>query len=216
MRAQPERRKAVFVDRDGTLNEMVYDETHGVMDSPRRLWQVRLRKGAAEFLAGVRRCGYLVIVVTNQPGIAKGTLTFRELNAVNRRLAELLREKKADARWDDIKVCPHHPEGGARARSQWVRKCNCRKPKAGLLREAAREQGIDLKKSWMVGDGLNDIQAGKAAGCKTILVTSLKMEQVERFFGKGAVVPDYIVPDLRAALKVIREEACPKNSRENG
>lgn len=197
--------RAVFVDRDGTLNEMVYDKTHGLLDSPRRPFQVRLCAGAGQFLAGVRALGYLVVVVTNQPGLAKGTLSLRELAQVNQRLLHLLRRENARAGWDDVRVCPHHPTGGPGGRKRWIGHCSCRKPRPGLLLNAARELGIDLKQSWMVGDGLNDVQAGRDAGCRTILVTSLKIEQIERFFGRGGVVPDYIVPDLRAALKLIRK-----------
>lgn len=198
-------KRAVFVDRDGTLNEMVYDETHGLLDSPRRPSQVRLRAGAGHFLAGIRVLGYLVVVVTNQPGLAKGTLTLWDLNQVNQRLLRLLQRENARAGWDDLRVCPHHPTGGSRGRKRWIGDCSCRKPKPGLLLVAARERGINLKQSWMVGDGLNDVQAGRAAGCRTILVTSLKIEQIERFFGRGGAVPDFIVPDLQAALKVIRK-----------
>lgn len=200
---------AVFVDRDGTLNEMVYDETHGLLDSPRRPEQVVLRKHAAAFLAGVRRLGYLVVVATNQPGLAKGTLTKEDLERVNRRLAGLLRNAHKDARWDVVKICPHHPKGDRRAHSEWATACRCRKPKPGLLLEAAREHGLDLSRSWMVGDGLNDIRAGRAAGCRTILVTSLKIEQVERFFGRGGAEPDFIARDLREALRIIRKGGKP-------
>lgn len=202
-------RPAVFVDRDGTLNEMVYDDTHGLLDSPRRPEQVVPRKSAAAFLAGVQRLGYLVVVVTNQPGLAKGTLTERDLHRVNRRLAGLLRNVHKDARWDVMKICPHHPQGNRQLYPEWTKTCVCRKPKPGLLLEAARECGIDLRNSWMVGDGLNDVAAGRAAGCRTILVTSLKIEQVERFFGRGGARPDFIARDLCEALRIIRKGGKP-------
>jgi D-glycero-D-manno-heptose 1,7-bisphosphate phosphatase len=179
---------------------MVYDETHGLLDSPRQPEQVRLIKGAADFLRGLSQAGFLTIVVTNQPGVAKGTLTLEDYYAVNRKIASLLATKKAA--WDDIRFCPHHPKG---ARKQFVKKCNCRKPKPGMLLQAAEDQEIDLRQSWMVGDGLNDIRAGRAAGCKTILVTKLKLDQVERFFDLAGGEPDVIVPRLSEALKVIQD-----------
>ncbi|MCX7818864.1 MAG: HAD-IIIA family hydrolase [Kiritimatiellae bacterium] len=181
------------MDRDGTLNEMVYDETHGTMDSPRRPEQVRLRAGAAAFLRGVRQLGYEVIVVTNQPGIAKGTLTEAELEAVHRRLAELLAAE--GAAWDAIYWCPHHPS---------VRACSCRKPKPGLLRRAARERQLRLRGSWMVGDGVVDVQAGRAAGCWTLFVGRLKPEVLEKLFDDGDAMPDAVACDLAGALEVIR------------
>ncbi|MDD2237013.1 MAG: HAD family hydrolase [Kiritimatiellae bacterium] len=185
---------AVFLDRDGTLNQMVYDETHGIMDSPRRPEQLRLLPGAAELIRRLRTLHFEIIVVTNQPGIAKGTLTEEELDAVNARLAELLREE--DAAWDALEFCPHHPSEGTRA--DLVGPCDCRKPKPGMMLKAARERGLSLRESWMIGDGLVDIQAGQAAGCRTILLTKLKIEQIERFIRLDAI-PDHIAPSLSNA-----------------
>jgi histidinol-phosphate phosphatase family protein len=192
------RQKAIFIDRDGTLNEMVYDETHGLMDSPRRPEQVKLMPYAGQFLREVRAMGYLILVVTNQPGIAKGTMTFSELNAVNQTILNGL--KKDGGEWDDLFFCPHHPGGKV---SDYSIDCECRKPKPGMLLEGALEHGVDMSKSWMVGDGLNDIQAGKAAGCRTILVTSLKIEQIERFYNLSNGVPDAIAGNLTQALEEI-------------
>lgn len=194
-------KKAVFIDRDGTLNEMVYNDTHGLLDSPRRPDQVRLIPGAAHFMREVRGWHWPVIVVTNQPGIAKGTLTLADLQAVNRRLTELLAVEGAG--WDALYFCPHHPQGGTDGNREQARDCDCRKPKPGLLVRAAREHDLDLKSSWMVGDGLNDVQAGHAAGCRAILVSRLKLEQVERFFQMDNCLPDAIAADLPAALEII-------------
>ena len=191
--------RAVFIDRDGTLNAMVYDETHGLLDSPRRPAQVRLVKGAADFLRGLRKAGFLTVVVTNQPGIAKGTLTLEELYTVNRKVAGLL--EAGHAEWDDLRYCPHHPKGVRRA---FTKRCGCRKPKPGMLVQAAKDHGIDLRKSWMVGDGLNDIQAGRAAGCKTILVTKLKLDQVEQFFSLKGARPTAVAAGLKDALRIIK------------
>lgn len=200
---KPEKKKAVFVDRDGTLNEMVYDETHGMLSSPRRAEQVQLTPHAAGFLRGVKEAGYWIVLVTNQPAIAKGNMSDRDLAEVNEQLAVLLR--KNGAGWDDARICPHHPDGGATPRQEYVRKCDCRKPAPGLLLQAARDQHIDLSASWMVGDGLVDVQAGRAAGCKTILVTNLRMDQVEKFFKLDHAEPDYVARDLSAALNIIRD-----------
>ena len=197
------RARAVFVDRDGTLNEMVYDDTHGIMDSPRRPAQVRLRKGAAAFVRGAKALGFKVVVVTNQPGIAKDTLTVAELNAVNARVAELL--KKGRATWAALEYCPHHPDGDRKCRAKYVKNCTCRKPKPGLILRAARKLGVDVKRSWMIGDGLNDVQAGRAAGCRTIWVGRMKPEHVERFFGSRKCEPDAAASDLAGALRIIKE-----------
>lgn len=190
----------VFVDRDGTLNRMVYDETHGLYDSPRRADQVQLMPGAGVFIKALHQAGYTVVVVTNQPGLAKGTLTETELDTVNRRVQDLLRQE--GEAWDALYFCPHHPAGAV---APYARECDCRKPRPGLLRRAAGELGLAVRQGWMVGDGLVDVQAGRAAGCRTILVTRLKLEQVESFFELENAKPDFIAPDLAAALSLILE-----------
>lgn len=195
-------KKAAFVDRDGTLNEMVYDATHGLLDSPRRPEQVEPARHAARFLQGLRDLGYFIVIVTNQPGIAKGTLTLPELAAVNGRLAERL----APAGWDDLRFCPHHPAFGS--------DCACRKPKPGLLTQAAADHGIDLAQSWMIGDGLVDVQAGRSAGCRTVLVTKLKISVVERFFDTTGAEPDFLAADLLGALDAIAGRATAGRVRE--
>ena len=195
-------KKAVFIDRDGTLNRMVYDETHGLMDSPLRPEQVQMIPCAGAFLADLHQAGYFVCVVTNQPGLAKGTLTLQRLDEINRTLAAQLDAE--GGHWDDLAACPHHPTGSGTP-NEFVRECRCRKPRPGLLLEAAQIHGIDLAASWMIGDGLNDVQAGRAAGCRTILVTRLKIEQVEQFFQLDNCRPDAIVPQLHDALPIIRK-----------
>ncbi len=196
-------RRAVFFDRDGTLNEMIYDETHGVMDSPRRPEQVHLVPGAADAVSRVRSAGNLVVVVTNQPGLAKGTMDKQDLALVNNRLHDMLRERGAE--WDAIYYCPHHPVSGIR--SELVVTCECRKPKPGLLVKAAKDMGINLLQSWMIGDGIVDIEAGKNAGCRAILFSPLKLELITRFIQCEAV-PDFITGDLtEAADFIVNSEA---------
>lgn len=198
-------KKAVFIDRDGTLNRMVYDDTHGLMDSPRRPEQVEMIPGAGRFLKEVRLMGYLAIVISNQPGLTKGTLRMDELIAVNRQLAEfLLGEGGA---WDDLYYAAYHPDGGPGACAEYEQQKAYRKPKPGMLWAAAEQHGIDLAQSWMVGDGIVDIQAGRVAGCKTILVSKLKLEQAEAFVNMDNAQPDFVVDSLDEALEIIRGAA---------
>jgi D-glycero-D-manno-heptose 1,7-bisphosphate phosphatase len=193
---------AVFLDRDGVLNEMVYDPCHGLLDSPRRPEQVVPMRYAGELIGALRLSGYKVIVVTNQPGIAKGTLKLSELAAVNERLKATFFPEA----WDALEFCPHHPDYGD--------ECECRKPKAGMLQKAAIEHNIDLARSWMVGDGLVDVQAGRAAGCRTVLVTKLKVNIVERFFEMAGAEPHCIARNLLEALDLIRGTCAPAKFRE--
>lgn len=192
---------AIFIDRDGVLNEMVYDETHGLLDSPRRPSQVRMIAGAGRFLARARKAGYLTVVVTNQPGIAKGTLTIEELDEVNTTLARLLEAEGAS--WDDLYYSPFHPNPGPGGRPEYARKTDCRKPGPGMLLAAAQKHGIDLATSWMIGDGTVDVQAGRSAGCRTILITSLKINQIEQFIDMKGAIPDAVVKNLDKAWEVI-------------
>lgn len=187
---------ALFLDRDGILNEMVYDDTHGLLDSPRRPEQVRVVPGAAGLMNAARARGYDIVVVTNQPGIAKGTLTEQGLDAVNGRLADLLHEQ--GAAWDTIYHCPHHPRSPGEANA-----CDCRKPKPGMLLKAANDRNLDLARSWMVGDGVVDVQAGRAAGCRTILVANLKLDLVARLMQTAGGLPDAHCPTMGAVFDIL-------------
>ena len=202
-------KKAVFVDRDGTLNKMVYDQTHGLMDSPRRPEQVELIPGAGRFLKEVRLQGYLAVVVSNQPGLTKGTLTLDELNAVHRQLAELLLGE--GGAWDDLYYAAYHPEGGPGACRAYEAQKEFRKPAPGMLLDAAKKHDIDLAGSWMVGDGIVDVQAGRAAGCRTVLVTQLKLEQLEQFQKLEDATPDAVVADLAEAFTIIQRGEVPRH-----
>jgi len=188
--------KAIFLDRDGTLNEMVYDSNHGIFDSPMIPGQVKIKPGTVDFVRGVKALGYKVIIVTNQPGIAKGTLTFSDLDKINDKIVESIGKEFID----DLIVCPHHPKGLLNKDSEYIMECDCRKPKPGMIIRAAGKHSIDLSKSWMIGDGITDVQAGIAAGCKTMLIADIKIEHFQKF-KEFNILPDIIVKNLNEALK---------------
>lgn len=158
-------RAAVFLDRDGVLTEPVLDPRSASHESPYRIEDVRLTAGAARAVSDLRGAGWLVVVVSNQPAAAKGNVTLDELGAVHERSAELLAE--AGGAPDDWRYCHHHPDGTVDGLAQT---CGCRKPAPGMLVAAGAEHGIDLAASWMVGDADSDVAAGRAAGCRTVLV----------------------------------------------
>jgi D-glycero-D-manno-heptose 1,7-bisphosphate phosphatase len=150
-------RRAVFLDKDGTLVENVpYN-----IDPDR----VRLVPGALGALRALHERGFLLVVVTNQAGVARGLFPESALAAVGARLRALL--AVADVPLHGFLHCPHHPDGAVAA---YRAACGCRKPAPGLLRTAAARLGIDLARSWMVGDTLDDVEAGHRASCRTILV----------------------------------------------
>lgn len=152
--------KAVFLDRDGTINKYV-----GFL---RNIQDFQLNDGVAEFIRSINRSSYLAIVVTNQPVIARGEVSWEDLNEIHNKMETLLGEKGAYI--DDIFVCPHHPEGGFRGeRREYKTECPCRKPKPGLLFSAANKFNIDLTQSYMVGDSVSDMEAGRTAGCQSVM-----------------------------------------------
>ena len=155
------RQKAVFLDRDGTINEYV-----GFLKNADEL---QLLPGAAEALRHINESGYLAIVVTNQPVIARGEATMADLHKIHNKMETLLGREGAYI--DDLYYCPHHPDKGFDGEIPELKfECSCRKPKPGMLFEAAEKYNIDLSRSWMIGDGRTDIEAGRAAGCKTAFI----------------------------------------------
>lgn len=157
------KQKAVFLDRDGTINQYV-----GFL---RRAEDFSLIDGAAEAIRKMNLQGYLVIVVTNQPVLARGEVSFTELDEIHNKMETLL--GKEGCYLDAIYYCPHHPHKGYEGEVPELKiTCDCRKPKPGMLIKAAEDFHIDLKQSWMIGDSESDIKAGQAAGCRTALIGS--------------------------------------------
>ena len=155
------KQKAIFLDRDGTINKYV-----GFL---RNINDFVLIDGVAEAIKEINTSGYLAVIVTNQPVIARGEVTYEELNEIHNKMETLL--GKQGAYLDAIYYCPHHPDSGFDGEVKELKfDCDCRKPKPGLLLKAAEELNIDLSQSWMIGDSKNDIMAGKNAGCKTALI----------------------------------------------
>jgi len=166
------KQKAVFMDRDGTINQYMGLVTKAA--------QIKLIEDTAQAIMKINNSGYLAIVITNQPVIARGDCTFEELERIHNRLEFLL--GKQGAYLDAIYFCPHHPEKGFDCeRTEYKVNCECRKPKPGLILQAAKDYNINLSQSYMVGDDIKDLFAGHAAGCKTGYLLSGKaaMEHVE-------------------------------------
>jgi D-glycero-D-manno-heptose 1,7-bisphosphate phosphatase len=182
--------KAVFIDKDGTLLE---DVPYNV--DPER---IEFTDGAFEALSILKSLGYLLIVVSNQSGVARGYFQEKDLKVLRARLQEMA--SAGGIEFDDFFFCPHHPDGKI---AEYAVECQCRKPQPGMLLTAATEYNIDLSRSWMIGDILNDIEAGSRAGCKTILINN--GNETEWQFSENRL-PTAIVPNLRrAAERIIHE-----------
>jgi len=196
------RRRAVFLDRDGVINVPLWNPVEGKWDSPYRLEDFRLLPGAAQAIRLINEMGYLAVVVSNQPGVAKGKCSPELLDAITRKMLSELGQEGA---WlDAIYYCLHHPE----ARVEALRVvCYCRKPKPGLLLQAARDLGIDLEHSYLIGDQRVDIEAGLAVGCRSILVNGLGPVIKEMLVGGSP--PPVASSLLTAVQEYIAQEVSP-------
>lgn len=156
-----QKQKAIFLDRDGTINRYA-----GFL---RNIEEFELLPDAGAAIRRINQSGYLAIVVTNQPVIARGEVTTGQLQEIHNKMETLLGQEGAYL--DAIYYCPHHPDRGFEGEITELKiDCNCRKPKAGMFFKAAEDFNIDLTQSWMIGDGKNDMTAGKEAGCQTVLI----------------------------------------------
>jgi D-glycero-D-manno-heptose 1,7-bisphosphate phosphatase len=179
--------RAIFLDKDGTLVENIPYNVNPAL--------VELSWHAGPALQLFRELGYALIVVTNQAGVAKGLFTECALEPVRHRIAE--RFAQYGVTLDGFYYCPHSPDGVV---GRYAIACTCRKPRPGMLLQAAREHGIDLSRSWMIGDILHDVEAGRRAGCRTVLIdngneTEWKMSELRK--------PDLVAPDLYVAAQLI-------------
>jgi len=169
--------RAVFLDRDGVINRALV--RNGRPYAPVSLAELEFLPGVAEAVGKLKQAGFKIIVVTNQPDVATGLLSSETLAAMHERVS-------LELAVDDIKVCYHVDED----------RCECRKPKPGMLLEAAAQSSLDLERSYLVGDRWRDIAAGRAAGCKTILIRcDYDEQQADR--------PDAVVESLLEASELI-------------
>jgi len=192
--------KAAFLDRDGVINELIYHAESGVIDSPFTLDQFQLLPGVGEAIRRLNQADYRVIIISNQPGVAKNHFTLITLTQMDVKLKKAL--EKEGAHLDGIYYCCHHPEG---KNPNYRMVCQCRKPEPGLLLQAEKNLKLNLAECYMVGDNLTDIQAGQKAGCKTILIGKMKCEMC-RLMDEQCSRPDAIAGNLSEAVNVILSE----------
>jgi D,D-heptose 1,7-bisphosphate phosphatase len=191
--------KAVFLDRDNTLIE-----DPGYISHPD---QVKLLEGVPEALSELKRMGYKLIIVSNQSAVARGIITEKVLVQIHERLEELLALQGAAL--DKIYYCPDHPEGAIpryRKENPW------RKPAPGMLLAAAEEFDIDLTDSWLVGDSSRDIDAGKSAGCRTILIQNAAHS---RTIEPGVTSPDYTAVNIKEVANIIKQHIRARQKMES-
>jgi D-glycero-D-manno-heptose 1,7-bisphosphate phosphatase len=196
----PAKLRAVILDRDGVVNELVYFAEVGIIDSPMNPRQFRLMPDAGEAIRLFNRLGLKVVVTSNQPGIAKGKMTRSNFEKIRKKMKREL--ARAGAYLDAEYYCLHHPSA---TRKKYRENCDCRKPKPGLLLRAAKDLDLSLQDSFVVGDSLVDVEAGKAAGCTTFLIGSAKCDLC-KLMQERNVYPDVIMSDLISVVKAIEQK----------
>ena len=210
------KRPAVFLDRDNTIIE-----NDGDLGDPD---QVKLIQGVAPAIASLCGLGYKVVVVTNQGGVARGKYTEEDVDAVHDRIEHLITERVNGARIDAFYFCPFHPQGKL---AKYKKDHPTRKPKPGMLLQAAEDLEVDLAQSWMVGDALRDIDTGAAAGCRTVLLQAdwtntsladLRKIEARKLPGGGRGrkkhEPDFVAKGLVEAVRIIASQRKPEASEE--
>ena len=199
--------KGILIDRDGPINELVYYPDPGVVDSPFTVRQYQLIEGVGAALRTMKDAGYMLVVVSNQPGVAKkhySMSTFKKMQAKMRRLLA-----KDGVKLDGEYYCFHHPQAKI---AKYRVECDCRKPKPGMLLQAAKDLDLDLARSFMIGDGLYDVRAGSSAGCKTILVANLNALLSEKMDETDAH-PDFVARNITEAAAIVKKTAAEVPSR---
>ncbi len=209
------RNRAVFLDRDGVLNDLEYNPDEGQIGSPLSAKQLRVFPYAGDSVRRIQELGFEAILVSNQPGVAKRQLTHSEFEKMNGMMRDEL--ARHGCVLDGEYYCLHHPDALVK---KYRRDCDCRKPKPGLLLQAASDNGVDLARSFFVGDALADVKAGRAAGCRTILLGHVTTFLGRMMESEGAR-PDFVLPSLRQVPDLLRrldssDGAEPKNSRKPG
>lgn len=191
--------RAIFLDRDGVINAMVYNPEFGLVDSPANPDEFRLLPDVGAAIRVFKSLGFLTVVISNQPGIAKGKFSTTLLEAMTGKMLAALGEQGAII--DQVYYCMHHPEGAVEG---YRKVCECRKPKPGMLLKAAEELDIDLSQSYFIGDGITDVLAGEAAGTHTVLIFPSSLCYIYPELNQRNANPEHIVASLWDAAQLIQ------------
>ena len=183
-------RRVVFIDRDGTLIEHV--------ELMRSIEDIRFFPEAESAIKTLNQLGYLVVIITNQPVVARGLIDEKGIDEIHAILIKRLGEK--GAKIDAVYFCPHHPDANL---EKYRLKCDCRKPEPGMILKAIKKYGVDPSQSYMIGDGIVDVVAGKKAGTKTILVSTGPGHAMDKEFSD--VLPDFKAANLAEAVEFIKQ-----------
>jgi D,D-heptose 1,7-bisphosphate phosphatase len=191
--------KAVFLDRDGVINDLVSNTEEGIIDSPSSLKQFKLINGVGEALKQLKEMRFLLILISNQPGIAKGKYNLDEFDKIRQKLEKSL--KQFGVILDGQYYCLHHPYA---TKLKYKKKCKCRKPQNKMILDATKDYDIDLTKSFLIGDGLVDMQLAQNSKCRGIFIGNIN-SATNKLFLEKKVEPHYIAHDLLEAANYIKD-----------
>ncbi|HWY57333.1 MAG TPA: HAD-IIIA family hydrolase [Terriglobales bacterium] len=191
---------AVFLDRDGVINRLIYHKEADIVDSPFTAAQFQVFPCVPKAIRLLNQLGLPVVIVSNQPGIAKQHFNAEVLGEFEKRLQAALTPSAAHV--DATYYCLHHPDASVKALRT---RCSCRKPGIGMLTQAARDLDLSPEHSYMVGDGLTDVEAGNRAACKTIFVGRWKCEHCQ-FIRPLGLRPTFVAKDLLEAARLIQQD----------
>ncbi|MHB1907802.1 MAG: D-glycero-alpha-D-manno-heptose-1,7-bisphosphate 7-phosphatase [Nitrososphaerales archaeon] len=191
--------KAALLDRDGVICDLVYNKEEGQIGSPFSAKQLRVFPYVPDSIKALQKLGFKIFVISNQPGVAKKQFTYAEHNRMNEKIRKTL--AKEGVKLDGEYFCLHHPYGLI---PKYSITCDCRKPKPGLILQAAKENDLDLERSFFIGDTLSDVKAGIAAHCKTILIAN-PTGYLFQVMEEEKVHPDYMISSLKEAPPLIQK-----------
>lgn len=186
------------MDRDGVINEMVYVKEHGYVDTPSATKQFKLIKGVTKAVKILKKRGYVIIIISNQPGIAKGYFDKKTFESISKKMNKIF--LKFNTAIDGEFYCFHHPNAKLK---KFKKRCSCRKPGIGLVKKAVKIYEVDLKKSYVVGDGIVDMKVAKKAGCTGIFVGNVN-SSITKLFDDEKAWPKYIANNLLNATNFIK------------
>jgi D-glycero-D-manno-heptose 1,7-bisphosphate phosphatase len=193
--------KAVFYDRDGTIMKMIYDPDEGIIQTAKKPSQINFVPGIIDIIKHTTSLGYKNIIASNQAGVGAQKISLKNFNNVKNEMTQLITKQGAiiDAQY----YCFHHPSATIQ---KYKKDCDCRKPKPGLLIQASLEHNIDLNKSWIIGDSINDVLAGNSVGCKTILLANLDESEYLHVLEENlkGIKPNYLIKNLEEAINIIK------------
>jgi D,D-heptose 1,7-bisphosphate phosphatase len=187
--------KAIFIDRDGVINENIY-EIDGQIMAPASIEQLKIIKNVKKGIAKMKEMGFKIIIITNQPGIAFGYISLDKLHQINNFL-------KKELEIDEIYYCPHHPSKGRVP--EFIKDCQCKKPKIGMILQAARDFDLDIQNSYIIGDSLSDIETGNNARVKKTFLLGTIREDILSLQHQKQIFPDFTLPNLIEVAEKIEE-----------